>query len=80
MFRLPSASSLVAGNEKVWIGLIAVLQAYAGAVDWLVEPEKALVIGILGLGQIWLGTNTPKETHNEVPSDPSVLLSDGVRR
>ena len=51
-------SRIVAGSEKVWIGFFAAWQAYFAAVDWLVEPEKALVVGLIGLAQIWLGTNT----------------------
>jgi hypothetical protein len=51
---------MVAGHEKILIGLLALVQTYVSQVDWLVDPEKALVIGFLGLGQIWLGADTKK--------------------
>jgi hypothetical protein len=53
-------SKIVAGHEKILIGLLALVQTYVSQVDWLVDPEKALVIGFLGLGQIWLGADTKK--------------------
>ena len=67
----------VVGYEKILIGLIAVVQTYVAAVDWLVEPEKAFVIAILGLGQIWLGADSPKPEPKEPvlsgPPEPSDL-------
>lgn len=63
-------SRFVAGNEKVAIGLIAAVQTYVGAVDWLVEPEKGLLIAVLGLGQIWLGTNSPSPHPDDSSPNP----------
>ena len=72
-----SLTRLVAGHEKILIGLIAAVQTYVAAVDWLVEPEKAFVIAILGLGQIWLGADSPKPEPKEPvlsgPPEPSDL-------
>lgn len=57
----------VAGREKILIGFLALIQTYIAQVEWLVEPEKALVIGALGLGQVWLGADskTPPPSHPE---------------
>ena len=51
---------LVAGREKVLAGILAVLQAYLAAVDWLVDPEKAALIGLIGVAQFWLTGDSPK--------------------
>lgn len=45
---------LVFGREKVLSGLGVLLQTYFSQVDYLVEPEKGLVIGSIGLIQMWL--------------------------
>jgi hypothetical protein len=68
-------SRIVAGHEKILIGLIAAIQTYVASVDWLVDPEKAFAIAILGLGQIWLGADspTPEPTHPDDDSNPVVL-------
>jgi hypothetical protein len=51
-------TAVVAGKEKILIGVLALIQTYASQVDWLSEPEKGLVIGTLGLAQVWLGADS----------------------
>lgn len=62
---------LVAGREKVLVGLLAVLQTYIAAVEWLVDPEKAAVIGLIGVAQFWLTGDSPRpEPHH--PDDDTI--------
>ena len=70
-------TSLVAGREKVLVGILAVLQAYLAAVSWLVDPEKAALIGLIGVAQFWLTGDSPKPEPKEPilsgPPEPSDL-------
>lgn len=54
-----SLSALVAGREKILIGLLAVFQTYASQLD-IPEPHRGLIIALLGLGQVWLGADSVK--------------------
>lgn len=56
----------VAGKEKVIVGFFALVQAYVGAFTAFPEPHKAFVIGLIGLAQLWLTTDSPKPP----PADP----------
>lgn len=57
-------TNLVAGREKVLVGILAVLQAYLAAVSWLIDPEKAALIGLIGVAQFWLtGDSVKSPTH-----------------
>lgn len=59
----------VAGREKVLVGLLAVLQSYIAAVEWLIDPEKAAIIGLIGVAQFWLCGDSPKPELHDPAND-----------